>query len=98
MELKFAKYSKDAKVDVVFQEYANGQNAIMLFMHGMPYCKASVSLPDQCQQEDEVFIKNWGENMGLMEDLIANGYISAPTQYIPTGFAEATRHLILRKV
>jgi len=97
MELKFSKYSRGASVDVAFQEYANGQNAIMLYMDGLPYCKASVSLPDQCQQEDEVFIKNWGENTGLMEDLIANGYISAPTQYIPSGYAEATRHLIIKK-
>jgi hypothetical protein len=62
---------------VVPARYANGQNGIRLFdpETGEPYGSASTSLPRYSQQPDEVFIKNYAENEGLLEVLVKAGIV-----------------------
>lgn len=40
-------------------------------------------------EEGNVFIKDWSENEGILNELIANGIISAPVRQVPAGHATA---------
>lgn len=95
IKLEHHKYGKGLTVSVHRAVYGNGQNCLRIFENGMPYMTASVSLVNENQADNEVFIKNWSENDGIMQDLMASGIIGPVMQYIPTGFVEATRHVIL---
>jgi hypothetical protein len=79
-------------LDVVFRHYpAAPQNAIVLFHHetGEQWCVASVCLPDYQQASDEVYVKNWSENEGLLGALVAAGIVEDTGRMLPTGFVRA---------
>ncbi len=79
-------------LDVVFRRYsAASQNAIVLFRHatGEQWCVASVCLPDYRQAPDEVYVKNWSENEGLLGALVAGGIVEDTGRTLPTGFVHA---------
>jgi hypothetical protein len=79
-------------LDVVFRRYpASPQNAIVLFHYetGEQWCVASVCLPDYRQAPDEVYVKNWSENEGLLGALVAAGIVEDTGRTLPTGFVRA---------
>lgn len=53
---------------------------------GYPYCMATVNMPDMDLADNEVAIKNWSENEGILECLQANGVIGPVKRRMPTGF------------
>jgi hypothetical protein len=67
--------------------YTNGQNLISLTCEdGCPYATATVSL-DAELEGDEVLIKNYSENAGMEEALLAAGVIvGEPVREITSGF------------
>ena len=70
----------------VMNRYANGQNAIQLVdSDGMPFMTASVAF-DINIADDEVIIKNYSENEGILEALIEAGVIDKPFAEIPVNF------------
>jgi len=70
----------------VMNRYANGQNAIQLVdSDGMPFMTASVA-HDINIADDEVIIKNYSENEGILEALIEAGIIEKPFAEIPVNF------------
>jgi len=72
----------------VMSRYANGQNAIQLVdSDGMPFMTASVAF-DVNIADDEVLIKNYSENEGIMEALIDANIIEKPYAAIETGFVK----------
>jgi len=72
----------------VIRRYANGQNAIQLVdRDGMPFMTASVA-HDVVIGDDEVIIKNYSENEGIMEALIEAGIIKNPFCVIPVNFVK----------
>lgn len=73
------------------------QNALTLVDQedGSPVATASVCIPGQPQQEDEVFIKSYSENEGMMESLMLQGVIGGPIGVIPQGFVNFTVHKLL---
>ncbi len=79
LELTFARYR------------AAPQTAIQLYdaETGEPWCTASVCLPDQEQAPDEVFIKNWSENEGILDALVAGGIVEDTGRVVRSGFAAA---------
>jgi hypothetical protein len=68
-------------------KYANGQNSLTLIdsEDGSPIATASVSMPNEQCADNEVFIKNYSENEGVLEALVDAGYI-IPFDAIPAGF------------
>jgi hypothetical protein len=80
-------YNITYKLSVSLSEYSNGQNAILLYdtADGFPYATASVSLPNYEMDSDEVAIKNYSENEGILESLITAGIISKPHLIITSG-------------
>jgi len=71
--------------------YGNGRLAITLQdrINSEPIAVATVNLPNDAQDDDEVFIKAWSENSGMVEALLEAGIIEPPYDRIPTGFVHA---------
>lgn len=83
-------FSKETyKLSVIFDKYASGQNAIMLYdlADGFPFMTATAALTNVELESDDVAIKNYSENVGILETLIAANIISKPHSYIPSGYA-----------
>jgi hypothetical protein len=85
--VKFLGY----RCEVLFGEYSNGRTAIELVIKktGEPMAVASVNLPYHHLESNEVAIKNYSENQGVLDVLIAANIISQPVRFIQTGFIEA---------
>jgi len=71
MELNF----NGAKLQIVFGEYAAGGTSIRLTEDGIPYMTATICDPDMDIKDDEVIIKNYSENEGILEALEDAGII-----------------------
>jgi len=72
--IKFAGYA----CKVVRTKYANGQNALRLvdIYDGEPIAVASVCVPILQCADDEIFIKNYSENEGVLETLVDAGVVT----------------------
>ena len=70
----------------IIGENVNGQTSIRLVdQDGMPFMTASVA-HDVNIADDEVIIKNYSENEGILEALIEAGIIEKPFCEIPVNF------------
>jgi hypothetical protein len=68
-------------------KYPNGQIAIKLYdeSDGLPYATATVSVQEKLEA-CEVAIKNYSENVGILESLINAKVIDSPHRFIQSGF------------
>jgi hypothetical protein len=75
-------------VSLEFGKYNNGRTAIELIdlEDGCPVMMATVNLPDVSLSDDEVIIKNYSENEGVLEFLIENGIVSKPLRTVSSGW------------
>lgn len=89
---KYGEYD----VDVVWGTYPSGRKAMKLFdsKNGMPILIATVDLPVHLE-EDEILIKNWSENEGVLEELQRLGLIGEVLEEVPTGFVKAHKVKLL---
>lgn len=96
MDIKQINF-KDIKCNVTKFYYKNDRTAIKLIdsEDGMPVLTATVNLPDEDINEDEVLIKSWSENEGIEEILVKENIIGPKIKDIPAGFANATLHKLL---
>lgn len=80
---------KGKSLRATYSKYGNGQNAILLdyASNGQSYAVASVSL-DHPLLSDEVAIKNYSENEGILESLLKAGIVAPPHRYISSGFVQ----------
>ena len=65
----------------VIGEYANGQTSIQLIdQDGMPFMTASVAIDHEMVEvgPDDVIIKNYSENEGILPELFYAGIIEEP--------------------
>lgn len=77
-------YGGEYKLSLSFAKYQNGQTAIKMFdmEDGFPYATATVCVEDDLLKEDEVAIKNYSENAGILESLIDSGIVDYPHAFI----------------
>ncbi len=76
-------------VSTMFENYsANNQHALTLFnpKTGEDVLTASVCLVDCNLSSDEIAIKNYSENEGVLQALIDNGIVQPPHRWHPTGW------------
>ena len=80
-------YGETYRLSVQMSKYGNGQNAIKLFdmADGFPYATASICVSDSLLKEDEIAIKDYSENAGILDSLINAGVIEEPHAYIQSG-------------
>ena len=71
--------------------YGNGRTALQLNDHEKRevIAIATVNIPNEPQEEDEIFIKDWAENEGMVDALVNAGVIYPPSRRIPTGHVSA---------
>jgi hypothetical protein len=71
-----------------WQKYANGRPALQLVdaETGEAIAKATVNLPDEWLDTDEIIIKSYEENLGMMEALVQAGIVHPAHRRIQTGW------------
>lgn len=90
----------DCKLE--FGTYANGRTAItlvasrthdedpdMMVFEGEPIATATTNIPEADVADDEVIIKNWSENKGILESLTKAFIIAEPHALIHTHSEDA---------
>ena len=73
MKVQFGKYDCLANLSL----YKNGHKAILLVdpVDGSPIAHATVNLPNEDVEIDEVFVKDYSENSGMYDALCDAGII-----------------------
>lgn len=86
--------------NVHFRKYGNGRTAIQLTNHEpidegngfiyrvdeCPIVTATINLPDEPLEPDEVIIKDYSENEGMLNALVGAKIISDPIRTCKSGF------------
>lgn len=69
-------------------KYTDGRTFLQLIdtEDGCPVMMATVNIPDAHLEKDEVIIKNYSENEGVLEFLIENGIVSKPLRTVSSGW------------
>lgn len=72
------------------REYANGRPALVLVdaEDGSPIAKATVNLPDVPLGKNQVAIKDWAENEGMLKALTEAGIVKPTGQTIRSGYVD----------
>jgi hypothetical protein len=70
------------------RNYSNGRTAIELIdaEDNMPYAVATVNLPDVLLAENEVLIKDYSENEGVLDFLVHNKIVRDTGRGVQSGF------------
>ncbi len=72
-----------------FGEYQNnGRKAILLLEKETDeyFADVTVNLPNEELSENEVIIKDYSENEGMLDTLVSAGIVSKPIRYVQTGY------------
>ena len=77
--LEFAKYSHDNSTAIQLVDAEDGS----------PIATATVCIPGTELAEDEVLIKDWSENQGMLDCLITAGVVKPTGEEVPTGYVAA---------
>jgi hypothetical protein len=69
-----------------FLTYATGNKALRLIdsTDGSPVATCTVNLPDL--KSDEIAIKDYSENQGMLDFLLENNIITSPHRYLESGY------------
>ena len=76
---------------VNFKSYSNGRTAIQLLSNNEDQdliAVASVNLADVSMEKDEIAIKDYSENEGMLHCLVKAGIVSQPIRYRQSGFVK----------
>ena len=74
------------KCNVMFSQYANnGRTAIQLFdaEDDGPVAKATVNIPEVPLEPNEVLIKDYAENAGILDVLVEAGIVRETDKFVP---------------
>lgn len=77
--------------EVDLREYANNnRKGLSLYVKesGEPYCTATMNMPEIPLNDDEVIIKNYDNNTGVLEALVGAGIIEDLQKTVPLGFVD----------
>lgn len=85
-------------VNLRFQEYSQGGTCIRLVTTtGSPVATATVHLPTIDLAKDEVAIKDYSENEGVLDFLVENGIVSSPVRWVQSGYVKIHICKLLKK-
>jgi len=82
--------TKSIVVRVELGKYANGRTRINLIddSDNEPYCTATTNLPEVLLLDNEVFIKDYSENEGVLDFLTTNNIVIATNKWATSGFVD----------
>lgn len=84
MKVKFLNYN----CVVLFERYSNNKRVCLKLIDeddGMEVVTATTNLPDIQLDENEVIIKNYSENEGVLQALIKAGVVYSPERFVDAG-------------
>lgn len=72
------------------RRYDNGRPALQLIDagDGSPIATATINLPDEPLGRNQVFIKDYSENEGMLAALVAAGVVEPTGQTVRSGYVE----------
>jgi hypothetical protein len=75
------------EVAIITGTYSNGRTSLTLvdISDGLPYATATVNLPDVFLEENEILIKDYSENEGILDFLIENKIVIPTDKGIQSG-------------
>ena len=85
---KLTAHGNDYNVTVKLGKYSNGRVAIHLddVNDGYPYATATVNIDNVLLDDDEVLIKDYSENEGMLNFLIKNNIVTPTPNGVQSGF------------
>jgi hypothetical protein len=77
-------------VSIKLDKYANGRTRINLIdaLDNEPYAVATTNLPDVLLLDNEVLVKDYSENEGVLEFLTTNNIVIATDRWVTSGFVD----------
>lgn len=102
------KIAEHKNIHVVFQgydcyltqaQYTNNRVALELvdFKSGMPIARATVNAPEVSLRPDEILIKDWSENAGMLQALEKAGVVRRTGESVHNGFIEIPKCQLLNE-
>jgi hypothetical protein len=84
--MTYKLFQKEYQVTVSKAEYRNGGTAIQLndAEDGFPFATATTWIEGLA--ENEVAVKDYSENVGMLDFLVKNGIVQEPHRYVNSGF------------
>jgi hypothetical protein len=73
-------------VDFKWGQYTGGQIALQLFSKHGPEMTVTSNMPDHQIGADEIVIKDYSENEGILNELIRLEIVEKPNRYASSGF------------
>jgi hypothetical protein len=85
---KLTAFGQTRDVVIQLHKYENGRTAIQLIdaTDGEPYAVASVNMPNVLLADNEVLIKDYSENLGILDFLIKNNIVTPTPNGVNSGF------------
>lgn len=82
------KFGSSYQVHLTVGKYRNGQTSLQLIdaVDGTPVATASVSLPDIDLDENEIIVKDYSENEGMLDFLLENNIVEMRSEYLEVGY------------
>lgn len=77
-KVSYSKYISNQRISITLVDYDN-----------YPIAVATVNIPEENLDYNEVAIKNWSENEGILKTLINAGIINKPHRQVDVGFVKA---------
>jgi hypothetical protein len=86
-DMKFSGPYGEYEIDIKMSKYTNGQHRMDFIdiEDGFPVLVASVSIQENISS-DEIAIKDYSENEGVLKFLMEKGIVSSPLKYFNSGF------------
>lgn len=82
-----AKNFKFTKKQIIKQQYMHDGSTALIVKNGWErIATLTVCVADSAIEKDEVVIKDWAENEGVLQDLIEMGVVSEPIRTLQSGF------------
>ena len=85
---KLTAHEQTYSVTVKLDKYANGRTAIQILdaIDGQPYATATVNIDHVLLADNEVLIKDYSENEGMLDFLIKNNIVTPTPNGVQSGF------------
>lgn len=85
---KLTAHGQTRDVVIQLQKYGNGRTAIQILdaVDKEPYATATVNMPDVLLADNEVLIKDYSENEGILDFLTKNNIVTPTPNGIQSGF------------
>lgn len=91
------KFCTGEILNVEFATYANGRTAIQLIGEDGPFAVATVNIPEAILAPDEVLIKDYSENEGMLQTLVTAGIVQVTDRGHRSGWVNIPICKLLRR-